>query len=234
MLKIGSHVSMSGKDMFLNSVKEAAGYGANTFMLYTGAPQNTRRKPIEELNIEAGWEAMHHYGMDSFVVHAPYIINLANTVKPETFELAVNFLTLEVQRTAAMKSKILILHPGAHVGAGVEAGTAQIIRGLNEVLDASADTDCCIALETMAGKGSEIGRNFEELRQIIDRVELKDKLGVCLDTCHVWDGGYDIVNDLEGVLREFDRCIGIEKLKALHRETIPGTFLLLRYEAMFH
>ena len=95
MLKIGSHVSMSGKDMFLNSVKEAAGYGANTFMLYTGAPQNTRRKPIEELNIEAGWEAMHHYGMDSFVVHAPYIINLANTVKPETFELAVNFLTLE-------------------------------------------------------------------------------------------------------------------------------------------
>lgn len=142
MLKIGSHVSMSGKDMFLNSVKEAAGYGANTFMLYTGAPQNTRRKPIEELNIEAGWEAMHHYGMDSFVVHAPYIINLANTVKPETFELAVNFLTLEVQRTAAMKSKILILHPGAHVGAGVEAGTAQIIRGLNEVLDASADTDC--------------------------------------------------------------------------------------------
>ena len=133
MLKIGSHVSMSGKDMFLNSVKEAAGYGANTFMLYTGAPQNTRRKPIEELNIEAGWEAMHHYGMDSFVVHAPYIINLANTVKPETFELAVNFLTLEVQRTAAMKSKILILHPGAHVGAGVEAGTAQIIRGLNEV-----------------------------------------------------------------------------------------------------
>ena len=119
MLKIGSHVSMSGKDMFLNSVKEAAGYGANTFMLYTGAPQNTRRKPIEELNIEAGWKAMHHYGMDSFVVHAPYIINLANTVKPETFELAVNFLTLEVQRTAAMKSKILILHPGAHVVAGV-------------------------------------------------------------------------------------------------------------------
>ena len=197
MLKIGSHVSMSGKDMFLNSVKEAAGYGADTFMLYTGAPQNTRRKPIEELNIEAGWEAMHHHGMDSFVVHAPYIINLANTVKPETFELAVNFLTLEVQRTAAMKSKILILHPGAHVGAGVEAGTAQIIRGLNEVLDASADTDCCIALETMAGKGSEIGRSFEELAAIYDGVSHPERLRVCFDTCHTHDAGYDIVNDLD-------------------------------------
>ena len=216
MLKIGSHVSMSGKDMFLNSVKEAAGYGANTFMLYTGAPQNTRRKPVDELNIEAGWEAMHHYGMDSFVVHAPYIINLANTVKPETFELAVNFLTLEVQRTAAMKSKILILHPGAHVGAGVEAGTAQIIRGLNEVLDASADTDCCIALETMAGKGSEIGRSFEELAAIYDGVSHPERLRVCFDTCHTHDAGYDIVNDLDEVLEEFDRVIGLKRLKAIH------------------
>ena len=214
MLKIGSHVSMSGKDMFLNSVREAAGYEANTFMLYTGAPQNTRRKPVEELNIDAGWEAMHQYGMEEFVVHAPYIINLANTVKPETFQLAVDFLTLEVQRTAAMKSQILILHPGAHVGAGVEAGTAQIIKGLNEVLVES--DGCYIALETMAGKGSEIGRTFEELAAIYDGVCHPERLRVCFDTCHTHDAGYDIINDFDGVIEQFDRILGKDQIAVFH------------------
>lgn len=214
MLKIGSHVGMSGKDMFLNSVKEAAGYEANTFMLYTGAPQNTRRKPVEELNIDAGWEAMHQYGMEEFVVHAPYIINLANTVKPETFQLAVDFLTLEVQRTAAMKSQILILHPGAHVGAGVEAGTAQIIKGLNEVLAESEG--CYIALETMAGKGSEIGRTFEELAAIYDGVCHPERLRVCFDTCHTHDAGYDIINDFDGVIEQFDRILGKDQIAVFH------------------
>lgn len=214
MLKIGSHVSMSGKNMFLNSVREAAGYEANTFMLYTGAPQNTRRKPVEELNIDAGWEAMHQYGMEEFVVHAPYIINLANTVKPETFQLAVDFLTLEVQRTAAMKSQILILHPGAHVGAGVEDGTAQIIKGLNEVL---AESDgCYIALETMAGKGSEIGRTFEELAAIYDGVCHPERLRVCFDTCHTHDAGYDIINDFDGVIEQFDRILGKDQIAVFH------------------
>ena len=214
MLKIGSHVSMSGKNMFLNSVREAAGYEANTFMLYTGAPQNTRRKPVEELNIDAGWKAMHQYGMEEFVVHAPYIINLANTVKPETFQLAVDFLTLEVQRTAAMKSQILILHPGAHVGAGVEAGTAQIIKGLNEVL---AESDgCYIALETMAGKGSEIGRTFEELAAIYDGVCHPERLRVCFDTCHTHDAGYDIINDFDGVIEQFDRILGKDQIAVFH------------------
>lgn len=214
MLKIGSHVSMSGKNMFLNSVREAAGYEANTFMLYTGAPQNTRRKPVEELNIDAGWEAMHQYGMEEFVVHAPYIINLANTVKPETFQLAVDFLTLEVQRTAAMKSQILILHPGAHVGAGVEAGTAQIIKGLNEVL---AESDgCYIALETMAGKGSEIGRTFEELAAIYDGVCHPERLRVCFDTCHTHDAGYDIINDFDSVIEQFDRILGKDQIAVFH------------------
>ena len=214
MLKIGSHVSMSGKNMFLNSVREAAGYEANTFMLYTGAPQNTRRKPVEELNIDAGWEAIHQYGMEEFVVHAPYIINLANTVKPETFQLAVDFLTLEVQRTAAMKSQILILHPGAHVGAGVEAGTAQIIKGLNEVL---AESDgCYIALETMAGKGSEIGRTFEELAAIYDGVCHPERLRVCFDTCHTHDAGYDIINDFDGVIEQFDRILGKDQIAVFH------------------
>lgn len=151
MLKIGSHVGMSGKDMFLNSAKEAAGYGANTFMVYTGAPQNTRRKEISELNIEAAHAYMKEHGIDSFVVHAPYIINLGNTIKPETYALAVEFLGKEIERTVAMGSRILVLHPGAHVGAGTAAGTAQIIKGLNEVL--TADTACMVALETM-----EIGR----------------------------------------------------------------------------
>ena len=205
---------MSGKDMFLNSVREAAGYGAHTFMLYTGAPQNTRRKPVEELNIDAGWEAMHQYGMEEFVVHAPYIINLANTVKPETFQLAVDFLTLEVQRTAAMKSQILILHPGAHVGAGVEAGTAQIIKGLNEVLAESEG--CYIALETMAGKGSEIGRTFEELAAIYDGVCHPERLRVCFDTCHTHDAGYDIINDFDGVIEQFDRILGKDQIAVFH------------------
>ncbi|WP_370808376.1 deoxyribonuclease IV [Eubacterium ramulus] len=214
MLKIGSHVSMSGKDMFLNSVREAAGYGAHTFMLYTGAPQNTRRKPVEELNIDAGWEAMHQYGMEEFVVHAPYIINLANTVKPETFQLAVDFLTLEVQRTVAMKSQILILHPGAHVGAGVEAGTAQIIKGLNEVLAESEG--CYIALEMMAGKGSEIGKTFEELAAIYDGVCHPERLRVCFDTCHTHDAGYDIINDFDGVIEQFDRILGKDQIAVFH------------------
>ena len=205
---------MSGKDMFLNSVREAAGYGAHTFMLYTGAPQNTRRKPVEELNIDAGWEAMHQYGMEEFVVHAPYIINLANTVKPETFQLAVDFLTLEVQRTVAMKSQILILHPGAHVGAGVEAGTAQIIKGLNEVLAESEG--CYIALETMAGKGSEIGKTFKELAAIYDGVCHPERLRVCFDTCHTHDAGYDIINDFDGVIEQFDRILGKDQIAVFH------------------
>lgn len=214
MLKIGSHVGMSGKDMFLNSAKEAASYEANTFMLYTGAPQNTRRKDISELNIDAGWEYMKTHGIDEIVVHAPYIINLGNTVKPETYELAVEFLALELERSTAMKSHILILHPGAHVGAGVDAGIRQIVQGINEVL--TADTSCMIALETMAGKGTEIGRNFEELARIYDGVVHNDKLRVCFDTCHTHDAGYDIVHDFDGVMDRFDRLIGKDQIAVFH------------------
>ena len=213
-IKIGSHVGMSGKDMFLNSVKEALSYGANTFMVYTGAPQNTRRKDISELNIPAAWDLMRESGIEEFVVHAPYIINLANTVKPETYELAVTFLRTELERTIAMGSHVLILHPGSHVDAGVEAGTAQIIKGLNEVL--TPDLDCVIALETMAGKGSEIGRCFEELAAIYDGVTYNDKLRVCFDTCHTHDAGYDVVNDFDGVIGEFDRIIGKDQIAVFH------------------
>ena len=214
MIKLGSHVGMSGKKMMLGSVEEALSYGANTFMLYTGAPQNTRRKSIDELNITAAHELMKNNGIDEFVVHAPYIINLANTVKSETYQLAVDFLKVEIDRTEAMGSKILVLHPGSHVNAGVEDGTKQIIKGLNEVL--REDMSCKIALETMAGKGSEIGRNFEELATIIDGVNLPEKLAVCFDTCHVHDAGYDIINDFDGVIAEFDRIIGKDKITVFH------------------
>lgn len=211
---LGSHVSMSGKGMLLSSSQEAASYGANTFMIYTGAPQNTRRKPISELNIPAGLVHMQEHGMSNVVVHAPYIINLANTTKPEVFELGVSFLQQEIERTAALDVSQIVLHPGAHVGAGVDAGIARIVEGLNEVL--TQDYPVQIALETMAGKGSEIGRNFEELARIFDGVKNNDRLSVCFDTCHVHDAGYDIVNDFDGVLDEFDRIIGIDRLKVLH------------------
>ena len=214
MLLIGSHVGMSGKDMLLNSVKEALSYGANTFMVYTGAPQNTRRKEIDELNIDAARELMKKENMNNFIVHAPYIINLANTVKPETFELATEFLAKEIDRTAAMGAEVLVLHPGSHVGAGEEAGIAQICKGLNMVL--TADTPVYIALETMAGKGSEIGRSFEELKAIYDGCHHPEKLRVCFDTCHVSDSGYDLVHDYEGVMAEFDRILGIDQIAAFH------------------
>lgn len=213
-MKIGSHVGMSGKDMFLNSVKEAVSYNADTFMLYTGAPQNTHRKDISELNINAGLEYMKKNQIDEFIVHAPYIINLGNTIKSETFEIAVKFLQVELERTNAMKSKVLVLHPGAHVGAGESAAIDQISKGLNEIL--TKDTNVFIALETMSGKGSEVGKNFEELAMIYDKVKYNNKLRVCFDTCHVHDSGYDIVNDFDSVIDEFDKIIGKDQICVFH------------------
>lgn len=214
MILLGSHVGMSGKDMLLNSVREALSYGANTFMVYTGAPQNTRRKEISELNIPAARACMEENGMHNFIVHAPYIINLANTVKPETFALATEFLEKEITRTAAMGADVLVLHPGSHVGAGEEAGIAQICKGLNQVLN--EDTPVYIALETMAGKGSELGRSFEELKAIYDGCNYPEKLRVCFDTCHTNDAGYDLVHHYEEVMEEFDRILGLDQIAVFH------------------
>jgi deoxyribonuclease IV len=214
MLKIGSHVSMSGKNMLLAASEEAVSYGANTFMIYTGAPQNTRRKKIEDLNIEAGQAHMKENGIDEIVVHAPYIINIGNSTNPATFELGVNFLRSEIERTHALGARQIVLHPGAHVGAGVEVGINKIIEGLNEVLEQNQEVQ--IALETMAGKGSECGRSFDELAKIIDGVTHNQHVSICFDTCHTHDAGYDIVNDFDGVLEEFDSIIGLERLKVLH------------------
>lgn len=214
MVKLGSHVSMSGKKMLLGASEEAASYGANTFMIYTGAPQNTRRKPIEELNIEAGLKHMEENGISDIVVHAPYIINIANTVKLDTFKLGVEFLIKEIERTEAIGAEQIVLHPGSHVGAGVDAGIKQIIKGLNEVI--RKDQNVQIALETMAGKGSEIGRTFDELAKIIDGVTYNEKLSVCLDTCHIHDAGYNVKEGFDETLTEFDKIIGLERIKVVH------------------
>lgn len=214
MLKIGSHVSMSGKKMLLAASEEAVSYGSNTLMIYTGAPQNTRRKKIEELNIEAGLKHMEENGISDIIVHAPYIINIGNTTNPSTFELGVNFLRSEIDRTESIGARQIVLHPGAHVGAGTEAGIKKIVEGLNEVL--KGDEKVQIALETMAGKGSECGKSFEELAMIIDGVNYNDHLSVCFDTCHTHDAGYNIVEDFDGVLEQFDKIIGIDRIKVLH------------------
>lgn len=211
MLKIGSHVSMSGG--LLGAAKEAYSYGANTFMIYTGAPQNTKRSPMEKLKVKEGQAFMKAYGLDDIVIHAPYIINLASC-KEDTYQLARDFLKLEIERTTEMGSNYLVLHPGSFTTETLEYGTQRIIDGLNEVI--TEDTKPFICLETMAGKGSEIGRNFEELKAIIGGVKYSDKIGVCFDTCHVHDSGYDIINNFDEVIAEFDRIIGLDKLKVFH------------------
>jgi len=215
MLKIGSHVSMNGKEMMLGSVKEALSYHATTFMFYTGAPQNTSRKPIDQLRIEEAKELMkeHNINIEDVVVHAPYIINLGNTIKKETFELAVRFLKEEITRCEAIGVSRLVLHPGAHVKAGDEAGLKQIVNGLNQVL--VKDQTVKIALETMAGKGSELGRDLDQIKYIIDHVEHSELLGVCLDTCHLHDAGYDLTK-FDEFLEEFDQKIGLDRILVVH------------------
>lgn len=217
MLKLGSHVGMSGDEMLLASVKEALEYGANSFMVYTGAPQNTRRKPTSKLNIEAAHALMkeHNIPMENVIIHAPYIMNLANG-DPEKRAFAVDFFTKEIERTAAIGAKQIVLHPGAHVKQGVDIGTAYIIEGLNEVIERTKDLDVLIALETMAGKGTEIGRTFEELQAIIEGVTHNERLSVCFDTCHTHDAGYDTKDDFDAVIEEFDRVIGKERISVFH------------------
>ncbi|RNB90435.1 deoxyribonuclease IV [Brevibacillus fluminis] len=215
MLRIGSHVSFSGKGL-LNAAEEAVAYGSSTFMIYTGAPQNTRRKPIEDQYIEKGKAIMDEQGIGEIVVHAPYIINLG-TFKEDNFEFAVQFLQEEIRRTAYIGgAKNIVLHPGAYTEMDAEYGIKRIAEGLNEVLNGVKDNDVKIALETMAGKGTEVGRSFEEIAAIIDKVEANNRLSVCMDTCHIHDAGYDVVNDFDGVLEQFDRIVGLDRIAVVH------------------
>lgn len=215
MLIIGSHVSFNKKTQLLGSLQEALSYGANTFMFYTGAPQNTARSPIEDgLTLEA-LNLMNENEIDysKVIVHAPYIINLCNE---EKFDFSVNFLTEELTRCNQLGVKYLVLHPGSHVGLGIEKGIDNIARGLNNVFtNLKGNNNVTILLETMAGKGTEVGSKLEEIESIIEKVEDKEHLGVCIDTCHLSDAGYDIIN-FDSFLDNFDKIIGINKIGCVH------------------
>ena len=212
---IGSHVSFDSKEQLIKSVKEAISYGANTFMFYTGAPQNTNRCVINDrLTIEA-YELMKNNDIDvnNVICHAPYIINLANDNDPSKYDFSINFLKNEVSRLESLGIKYLVLHPGSSVGIERMKALDNIANALNYVIN--DETSVTILLETMAGKGTECGKNIEELKYIIDKVNNKKCIGVCLDTCHLNDSGIDL-NNIDSYLKEFDNLIGIDKIKCVH------------------
>lgn len=217
MIKIGSHVSLKAPEMFLGSVKEALSYNANSMMVYTGAPQNTFRKSIDQMRINEAHEFMKNKGFElsNVVVHAPYIINLANP-DPEKRSFATAFLTKEIIRTHSLGVTQMVLHPGSAVGKDRPQAIKWISEGLDIVFDNTSNLKVKIALETMAGKGNEVGKTFEELREIINLSKNKDRLSICLDTCHIFDAGYDIVNNYENVKNEFDKIIGLDKISVIH------------------
>lgn len=209
---IGAHVSFKSATQLLGSVKEALSYGANTFMIYTGAPQSTMRSKIDPLLTKEAILLMKDNNMNikNIIVHAPYIINLAN---PNKMNFGISFLKKEIERTSLLGIKYIVLHPGNMVDVTKEEALDNIIFSLNEVLN--NDLDVTICLETMAGKGSELGKSLEEIKYIIEKVNYKNKIGVCLDTCHLNDAGYDITN-IDKFLLEFDNIIGLSYIKCIH------------------
>ena len=214
MLLLGCHVGFKKDTQLLGSLKEALSYHANTFMFYTGAPQNTSRYPIMDgLTLEAmALMKEHDFDYSKVVVHAPYIINLANDKDPEKFKFSVRFLQEELERCELLGIKSIVLHPGSHVGLGVDAAISNIAKGLNMILGTH---DVTILLETMAGKGTEVGSSLEEIKRIIDLVDDKEHIGVCLDTCHLNDAGYDM-SEFDSFLNRFDSLIGLDKIGCVH------------------
>ena len=216
-MKIGSHVSNNGIKMLEGSVLEALSYNANCFMVYMGAPQNTFRKNISEMNIHKMHALLkeHNINIEDVIVHAPYIVNLAQS-DDEKHQYAVDFLTKEVNIITEVGAKYMVLHPGAHMKNGSEYGVRRIAEGINKILENTKHSNVVITLETMAGKGTECGKTFEEIKAIIDLVHDKKRMAVCLDTCHISDAGYDIINNYEQVIEEFDKVIGLDYLKVIH------------------
>ena len=208
---IGSHVGFNKKEQLLGSVKEALSYNETTFMFYTGAPQNTTRLPIDDNLTKEAYKLMKENNINpkNVIVHAPYIVNLANE---KNFEFSTNFLKQEIKRVEQLGFDKIVLHPGSHVGIGEEKAIKNITQCLNEVL---INTNVKILLETMAGKGTEVGITFEQIEQIIDGIKNKENIGVCLDTCHIHDAGYDL-NNFDKILSEFDKIIGLNKLLCVH------------------
>ena len=211
MFTIGCHLSASKG--YLAMAKQAVSIGANTFQFFTRNPRGGKAKEINEDDVKAFLQYSKEHGINRILAHAPYTLN-ACSADSGIREFAKNTMADDLKRMEYTPGNYYNFHPGSHVGQGVEVGIDFIAEMLNEILTKEQTTT--VLLETMSGKGSEVGRNFEELKAIIDKVKLKDKLGVCLDTCHIWDGGYDVVNNFDGVLNEFDKIIGLEKLKAIH------------------
>lgn len=211
MLNIGCHLSASKG--FLNMAKEAVSINANTFQFFTRNPRGFKAKDIDEKDINKFLEYISDKNFAPIVAHAPYTLN-ACSADEKIRELAKVTMADDLRRMEYVPNNYYNFHPGSHVKQGVEVGTDYIVEMLNSILTPQQTTT--VLLETMAGKGSEIGRSFNELKDILDRVELKEKIGVCLDTCHIWDGGYNIVDDLDRVVDEFDSIIGLDKLYAIH------------------
>lgn len=219
MLKIGCHLSASKG--FYHMGEEILSIGGNTFQFFTRNPRGGAAKAIDEKDVQAFRELCGKQGIEVILAHAPYTLN-ACSADERTREFAFEVMSDDLMRMEYVPGNLYNFHPGSHVGQGVETGIEYITGLLNKVLKKEQTTT--VLLETMAGKGSEIGRSFEELREILDRVELCDKMGVCLDTCHVYDAGYDIVNDLDGVLAKFDDIIGLDRLKAIHMNDSKNPF----------
>ena len=211
MLTIGCHLSSSKG--YLEMAKNAVSINANTFQFFTRNPRGGAAKPIDENDIKKFLEYSKEHGIEKILAHAPYTLN-ACAADPGIREFAKNTMADDIRRMEYTPGQMYNFHPGSHVKQGADVGIELIAKQLNEVMYPEMTT--IILLETMSGKGSEVGRNFEEIRAIIDRTELGDRLGVCLDTCHVYDAGYDVVGDIDGVLDEFDRIIGIDRLQAIH------------------
>ncbi len=213
---LGCHVSMSAPEYVLGSVKETLSYGADALMLYTGAPQNTRRKAVSELFVEEARDLLEHSGipMEHVIVHAPYVINPANSVKPEVMDLARSFLIEETRRTAAIGASYMVLHPGSFTSTDLETGIQTAAQQFNAISDELAE-GVTICLETMAGKGSEIGFELEQLAELLSLTVHPEYFGFCLDTCHMNDAGYDI-SDFDALLNQFDHILGLSNLKVIH------------------
>ena len=216
-LLIGCHVSNSGKEMLLGSVKEALSYKANSLMVYLGPPQSTIRKDASQLNIEEMKKELidNNIELNNVIIHAPYIINLAQG-NEEKRKCAVEFLSNEMNTMVSVGARYIVVHPGAHMQQGIDTGLELIAKSLKQILNNTAYDDTYICIETMSGKGSECCSKFEEIRTLLEYLNYNNRICVCLDTCHIHDAGYDIVNEYEKVINDFDQIIGLDRLKVLH------------------